>query len=59
MDKTELYVKVNEKRRQLGIKPMTREEFVEAISTLEATGYMTTDGNECYAIRKYTTEVTL
>ncbi len=48
MLKVELFRRVNERRRKLKLNPITREEFIKAITNLELLGMLTTDGEHCH-----------
>lgn len=48
MDKNDIYNQVNDKRNRGNLPPISKEEFVAALSSLEAKGVIMTLDNECW-----------
>lgn len=48
MDKLELYNEINNQLRRKSQPPISQEEFIVAISSLEVKGLIETDANQCF-----------
>jgi len=48
MFKSDLYDQINEARQRKNLAPISREEFVAALSSLEAKGLIASLGEECW-----------
>ncbi len=58
MFKADLFNRVNDRRRAMSLALITREEFIAALSSLETSGFIVTEGDQCHPAKEYDTEVT-
>lgn len=53
MLKTELYSLINYARQDNNLPPMSKEDYIKALSSLEASGYVASYGENVEVIKEY------